>query len=102
MALIKLIVSPRDTGKTTAAHALQEKYNAWLIPHKMSSCSVPRGCRGPFIIDELSRQTKELQLWAINQLIHSDFYIFCDSGDLHNLIGPWQRLIANQYPEYLI
>ena len=99
MSLQTFIATPRYTGKTTAAHALTDKLQATYIPCKMSYASTPRGCIGPFVVDELSRQSTDLQQWVLHNLLRYDFYLFCDSADVKSIHPPLQRFLANHYPE---
>lgn len=102
MALKLFIASPRGTGKTTAAHALADKHSATYIPVKMSNSPIPRGCYGPFVIDELSRQSLDMQSWILARLLHDDFYLFCDSSDLKSIYPPLSRYLQTCYPEAFI
>ena len=102
MALKLFIASPCGTGKTTAAHALTDKHSATYIGLKMSNSPTPHGCHGPFVIDELSRQSLDLQQWVLARLLHDDFYLFCDYSDLSNIYPPLQRYLQLCYPEAFI
>jgi MoxR-like ATPase len=99
MALKLFIASPHGTGKTTTAHALADRHSATYIGWKMSNSHIPYGCHGPFIIDELSRQSLDLQQWVLARLLHDDFYLFCDYSDLSNIYPPLQRYLQHCYPE---
>ena len=99
MPLKLFIASPRNTGKTDVALALAEKLTAFYIPWKLSSMSPPRGLHGPFVIDELSNQSVDLQQWVLHNLLKYDFYLFCNSADVKLIYPPLQRFLANHYPE---
>jgi len=101
MSLQLLVISPRGTGKTTAAHALADKLEARLISRKLSQ-SVPHGHTGPFVIDDLSEQPLEMQIWVINNLLRHDFYLFSGTDLLPFMYPPLARYLSNLYPEYFL
>ena len=102
MALKLFIASPRSTGKTTAALALADKHSATYIGWKMSNSPIPYGCTGPFVIDDLSHQSLDLQTWVLSHLLRYDFYLFCDSSDLDSLYPPLARYLQHLHPEAFI
>ena len=102
MALKLFIASPRSTGKTTAALALADMHLATYIGLKMSHSPIPYGCTGPFVIDDLSRQSLDLQSWVLSHFLRYDFYLFCNSSDLDRLYPPLARYIQHLYPEAFI
>ena len=99
MPLKLFIASPHNTGKSTTAFALADKLNAHLIFPKLSGSPVPRGIAGPFVIDDLSHQTIDLQRWVLHNLLYHDFYLFCNSSYLDTLYPPLKRFLENHYPE---
>lgn len=99
MSLQTFIATPRGTGKTTAAHALTDKLQATYIPCKMSHASTPRGHIGPFVVDELSHQSLDLQQWILHNLLRYDYYLFCDSSSVSDIYPPLKRYLVNCYPE---
>lgn len=99
MSLKLFTASPRNTGKTSISFALAEILNAFYIPWKLSNYYPPMGYDGPFVIDELSRQSTDIQRWILHNLLRYDFYLFCDSADVKSIHPPLQRFLANHYPE---
>lgn len=102
MSLKLFIASPHNTGKTDIAFALAQELKAFYIPWKISNYSPPKGYAGPFVIDELSRQSLDMQQWILHNLLRYDFYLFCDSSDTKSIFPPLQRFLANHYPESFI
>ena len=102
MPLQLLVISPRGTGKTTAAHALADKLEARLISHKLSQSVPHHGHTGPFIIDDLSEQPLEIQRWVLHNLLYKDFYLFSSTDNLDQMLPPLARYLSNLYPEYFL
>ncbi len=101
MPLQLLVISPRGTGKTTAANALADKLGARLISRKLSQ-SVPHGHTGPFVVDDLSEQPLEIQRWVLHNLISKDFYLFSCTTNLDRMLSPLARYLSHLYPEYFL
>ena len=101
MALKLFLTIPDDVGFSTAV-AIAEKHNATLIPLKLSGSPVP-STTGPFVVDNLSMQSLDIQRWVLANLSHYDFYLVARCGEtLEFLYPPLARYLQHLHPEAFI
>lgn len=102
MSLKLFITMPDDLGFSVAV-ALAEKHKATLVPLKLSGSSIPSITSGPFVIDNISLQSLDLQRWVLANLLRYDFYLVARCGEtLKFIYPPLQRFLADHYPESFI
>ena len=101
MALKLFLTIPDDLG-FSAAVAIADMHDATLIPLKLSSSSIP-STTGPFVVDNLSLQSLDLQRWVLTNLQRYDFYLVARCGEtLEFLYPPLARYLQHLHPEAFI
>ena len=100
---LKLFLTMPDDIAISAAVALADKYNATLIPLKVSDSPIPSIITSPFVIDNLALQSLDLQRWVLANLFNYYFYLVARSGEtLSFLYPPLSRYLQTCYPEAFI